>query len=344
MLNDKKHWMDCCHLFVQKYVSTQSGGDSEEILMPMVRKYLCYINAAWSLYNFEQTNVNANTTNKSIIEIAREMVVAERYPKVQLLRLGLSVADAFYGHVTQLLDIVPYLSKIVKSAASGISSSSSSSSLEYDSLYVHVEVMKAINVIMFDLLKGNRITDGNGGGGGGGGGGNNNELMLTLDQQSNIYNILDSSSKLLMSNNYTTSTTTSTTTTSNPSMNRDHERSQLEILLDLSTKVVQDYLSEIDAFRRSAESFVGQTYFEKVFANVVPVLLLSGKIETISQVGQHYVHYDTLYEVCHYCYTRDMNHGNQKLQDFMNDPLLTISDKFNKEYPMTFSAYVYNRL
>jgi hypothetical protein len=61
LLNDKKHWMDCCHLFVQKYVSTQSGGDSEEILMPMVRKYLCYINAAWSLYNFEQTNVNANT-------------------------------------------------------------------------------------------------------------------------------------------------------------------------------------------------------------------------------------------------------------------------------------------
>ena len=97
--------MDCCYLFIQKYVSTQRGGDSEETLMPMVRKYLCYINAAWSLYNFEQTNVNANTTNKSIIEIAREMVVAERYPKVQLLRLGLSVADAFYGHVTQLLDI-----------------------------------------------------------------------------------------------------------------------------------------------------------------------------------------------------------------------------------------------
>jgi hypothetical protein len=342
LLHEKHTWMNCCNSLISQCHTVAGVGkkNKEEILMPIVRRYCRKTLAALSLYQHEQDNMSnshygSKNTSSSMIERGRQLVVQARYPKVQLLRLGLSVADAYYGNVTQLTDILPYFSSIVRNAAAGISSNSlssssfsstmsstSASSLEYDSLSVHVEVMKAVQVLLKHLLKrdSSNVYD--------------IELMLTMEHQSYIYEILESSSKMLLSN---------TNNQQQMSNQKDYERTQRNILLELCANIVEDFICESNLFRRSKDSQADGQFYEKTFKNVVPIILEKGYSDLVCHLGKTYAHYDTLYEYCHYWYVRDYEKGQREMQIFLNDVKLCMPDKFNKEYPNTFSAYVYNR-
>ena len=259
-----------------------------------------------------------------VVEYARGMVVAtgkNGMTKAQLSRLGLGVADAYYGRVTSITDILPYLNKILSGSVPS----------SYDRLGVHVQAVRAVNILMRSLLDRGTTT-------------HDNIHMLGVDCQKSVYNILLSSVTLLSSDEDGDKLMTSTTMEGG--RRREREQNDMAELRDLCTESVRCLIDETNIWRRTqsnVDDSSGQLY-ELCFANVVPLLLKSGMVEEVSQMGEEYVHYDTLYEVCSYVHESDHTEGRRLMQKWMEDPSVCTSDEYNKEHPTTFPHYVYNRL
>ena len=349
LLNEKHIWMECCHHMVSTYArdceqDSATGVSFEELqLVPIVRTYSRKINAARDLYQHEQDEINKreqqqggnsssssssnnnnsnNSNTGSIVERARELVVSEGnhgMTKAQLKRLGLGVADAYYGRVTSMTEILPKLKIFLRGLKS---------TLLYDTLKTHLEVLRAVSVLLRALTarNPNNIYD--------------KEPMLDVISQQAVYDVLLSSVLLITSDQGN-----GDETSNDLGMVLDGPNAIAD-LRDKCTESVHLLISETDVWRRDQSNVdnTSQHLYEACFANVVPRLLEVGMDTEVRDMGVRYAHYDTLYDVCTYISDGNSAEGAGLMQTFMQEPELKRSDRSNKEYPKSFSHYCYDRL
>ena len=324
-LSDKKMWLTT----LCRVIDADARSELDDFRG--VKEILCQrraqLDATISLYNFEQHQSSSNTiqtratsSSFNIVSDARKEVVQglRRFTPAALSSEGLSVADAFYGAVTKVTEILPEICGVLLSGPRD----------PVSTVFAIQACLAVVNPLLDNSISDDRLSLSKS---------ISRSAMLEASEQQALHKLLKHAVGMVQSapDNAVGSVQATQAVKIMDDLKRGASRLVALLLGDIRASLLETKGDHTQQMLDGVNSLYSDT-----FSHIVLALLEVGMIDDVKHIAEDHVHFETLFMVCRQTeITRGAAPAQQLMQSYLGTDRIRRDERERRNFP----HYVYSQ-